>query len=288
MKVKYLILFAAGLLVLNVFAWQEVFKLNNPEYLQVYFFSVGQGDSQFIETPQGHQILIDGGPNSLVLEKLNKIMPFWDKTIDMVILTHPEKDHMSGLLDVLERYKVDYFIWTGVIKNNAENKILAEILEDLKEKPDSIKIINAYAGIKIKAGDAQMEIIYPLENLVGQEIKDANNTSIVGRLAYRENSFLFTGDISSVIEKKLAGLYNLKSDVLKVAHHGSKYSTSDLFLRAVKPNIAIIGVGKNSYGHPTQEVLNRLMNFGSKIFRTDIDGDVKILSNGRELFFENK
>ena len=289
MKIRCLIFFVAGLLVLNVFAWQEVFELNNPAYLQVYFFSVGQGDSQFIETPQGHQILIDGGPNSSVLEKLNKTMPFWDKSIDVVILTHPEKDHMSGLLEVLKRYKVDYFIWTGVIKNNAENKILAELLDELikNSEKDPIKILNVFAGIKIKSGNAQMEIIYPFENLAGQEIKDLNNTSVVGKLDYGNISFLFTGDISSVTEKKIVGLYELKSDVLKVAHHGSKYSTSELFLQAVAPKIAVIGVGKNSYGHPTQEVLNRLANSGITTLRTDRDGDVKILSDGKNIKIKN-
>lgn len=286
MKARFLIFITIGLAVLNVFAWQEVFKLNNPAYLQVYFFNVGQGDSQFIETPQGHQILIDGGPNSLVLEKLNKVMPFWDKSIDAVILTHSEKDHMSGLLDVLKRYRVNYFIWTGAVKNNSENKILINILEDLKEKPSLTKIINAYAGIKIKLGSAYMEIIHPFENLVGQEIKDLNNTSIVGKLSYGATSFLFTGDISSSIERKLISLYSLKSNVLKVAHHGSKYSTSDLFLRAVEPKIAVISVGKNSYRHPTQEVLNKLANSDVIILRTDKNGDIKIISDGSNVIYE--
>ena len=109
MKKKYILLFAGFLLALNFFCWKEVFILSAPQYLKVDFLSVGQGDSEFIQTPTGDKILIDGGPDATVLEKLNNILPFWDKTIDVVIMTHPEKDHMTGLLDVLQKFHVKYF-----------------------------------------------------------------------------------------------------------------------------------------------------------------------------------
>lgn len=299
MKKITLILFAGLLLVLNIFAWQEVFVLNEPHYLKVHFLSVGQGDSAFIETPDNHQILIDGGPNSLVLEKINNIMPFGDKTIDVIILTHPEKDHMTGILDVLQRYKVDYFLHTGVFKNNAENKKLAQILDNLKKSKNVLagltqsqktKVMSISAGDKIKAGQVLIDVLSPLENLEGQELKEGanvNNTSVVNRVIYGINSFLFTGDIDIKTEKQLVNLYNLKSNVLKVAHHGSKYSTSDVFLQEVAPEFAVIEVGKNSYGHPTTEVLNRLENFGIQIKRTDKDGDIKFLSDGSIIKLEN-
>ena len=105
---------------LNIFAWAVVCDLSQPQLLEVTFFDVGQGDSIFIETPQGHQILIDGGPDTTVLEKLGKEMPFWDRTIDLIILTHPEHDHMSGLIEVLKRYKVENILWTGIIRDTAE------------------------------------------------------------------------------------------------------------------------------------------------------------------------
>lgn len=296
MQRKFILLFAGLLLALNFFAWQEVFVLNQPHYLKVYFLSVGQGDAELIETPQGHYILIDGGPNSLVLQKLNEYLPFWDKTIDVVILTHPEKDHMTGLLDVLQRYKVDYFMWTGVVKNDAENKKLAELLKEKSilsrqnilagflprgKKPDeSIKVITLSAEKEIIAGNVLIDVLSPLEKMEGLQPKDVNNTSLVARLEYGNRSFLFTGDIDSKTEKKLAELYELKADILKVAHHGSKYSTSDLFLNEVRPEYAVIEVGKNSYGHPTPETLNRLENFGIQIKRTDKDGDVQFLSDG--------
>ncbi|MCX6721505.1 MAG: MBL fold metallo-hydrolase, partial [Candidatus Staskawiczbacteria bacterium] len=298
MKRINILLAAVFLMALNVFAWQEVFVLTAPRLLKVDFLSVGQGDSEFIETPQGHQILIDGGPDSTVLGKLNSLLPFWDKTIDVVILTHPEKDHMAGILDVLQRYKVNYFLWTGVVKTDAENKQLAALLKEVStarspllaklSKTQPTKVLTVNAGEQIGAGDVLIDILFPFEDLAGKEIKNtSNDTCLVARLTYGKDSFLFTGDIDSAAEKEIAEKENIASDVLKIAHHGSKYSTSDLFLEAVKPKIAVIEVGKNSYGHPTTEVLNRLEKFGIQIKRTDKDGDVKLLSDGNKIKLEN-
>ena len=285
MKKKYVLIFTGLLFVLNVFAWQEVFYLSGKQNLKVNFLAVGQGDAVFIETPEKFQILIDGGPDSTVLSKLQKIMPVFDRSIDVVILTHPEKDHLTGLIDVLQRYKVDYVLWTGAVKNSAEYKKWVEILN--KKQKEKTKIITAFSGMKIKAGRVLIDTLFPFENLQGKEFKNtSNDTCIVSRLVFGSNSFLFTGDITSKAEKALANSYelaSLKSDVLKVAHHGSKYSTSDLFLQNVKPKIAVIEVGKNSYGHPTPETLQRLEKFGIKTFRTDKDGDVKIESNGKNI-----
>ena len=122
------IYFLIFLIIINAVIFYSLYYFNNDKMI-VSFLDVGQGDSAFIETPEGHQIIIDGGPNSVLLQKLAEKMPFWDKSIDLVILTHPEKDHMAGLLDLLQRYKVDYFLWTGVVKNDAENKKLLSILE---------------------------------------------------------------------------------------------------------------------------------------------------------------
>jgi len=301
MQRKYILLVAGFLVALNVFCWKEVFDLSAPRYLLVDFLDVGQGDAVFIETPQGHQILIDGGPNSSVLAKLAELMPFWDKTIDLVILTHPEKDHMTGILDVLQKYKVSYFLWTGVIKNDAENKKLASILDEIQtpksnfllaalNQSSATKVLIASAGEEIKAGDVLVDILFPVENLEGQDLKNsANDTSIINKIVYGENSFLFTGDIGSGTEKELVSSgKDIVSDVLKVAHHGSKYSTSDLFLQTVSPKYAVIEVGKNSYGHPTPEVLQRLEKFGIKVLRTDRDGDIKFICDGFSLFQNKK
>jgi competence protein ComEC len=180
----------------------------------------------------------------------------------------------------MQRYKIDYFLWTGVVKDDAENKKLTNLLES-----QQINVVTASSGQRIKAGDVFIDILYPFNNLAGQEMKNtSNDAGVVNKIIYGKDSFLFTGDISSTVEKKLVNSgENIKSDVLKVAHHGSKYSTSDLFLKNVKPEYAVIEVGKNSYGHPTPEVLNRLKNFGIKVFNTYIDGDVEFISDGKTI-----
>lgn len=279
---------AGFLLALNIFAWQEVFALAEKRDLKVEFLDVGQGDSVFIETPEGHQILIDGGPGSAVLEKLAKNMPFWDRSLDLIILTHPESDHMQGLMDVLQRYNADYFLWTGVVRYTPEYKKLVEILD--KKKNSKIKIVTAESGQRIKAGEAtaswRIDILYPFENLGGKAIeKTSNDACVISRLVFGSNSFLFTGDMSSGLEKDLASSKTgLVSDVLKVAHHGSKYSTSDLFLKSVSPKIAVISVGAdNSFGHPTPETLQKLKNYDIKTLRTDQSGDIEILSDGKNI-----
>lgn len=286
MRKKFFVSLALFLFVLNILVWQEVFVLSQPKYLKVNFLSVEQGDSEFIETPEGHQILIDGGPGSAILEKLNFLMPFWDKTLDLVILTHPEKDHMQGLLEVLKSYKADYILWTGVKKTAPEYNEWILTLENQKKM--GAQIIIADPGKKIILGSVEIDDIYPFENLNGKEFKNTSNDScIVSRLIYGANSFLFAGDIDSAAEKEIIEKENVKSDILKVAHHGSKYSTSDLFLQNIMPKLATIEVGKNSYGHPTQEVLNRLANFGIKVLRTDKNGDIKFLSDGINIKIEN-
>jgi competence protein ComEC len=286
----YLLIFV--LICLNFFAWKEVFYLLQPRSLEVRFLNVGQGDSALIVTPQNHQILVDGGPGSAVLEKLAGKMPFWDRSLDLIILSHPEKDHMQGLIEVLKRYKADYILWTGVKKLDPEYFVWLSVLE--QQQKMGAKIIIAQFGQEIRAGGVFIDVLYPFENLVGKELKDtSNDAGVVAKIIYGRNSFLFIGDISIKAENQLinwAGVGDLpafnvlKSDVLKVAHHGSKYSSSEEFLNAVKPEFAIISVGKNSYGHPTTETLSRLQSASSQIFRTDQQGDILFISNGQNLF----
>ncbi|XOB46203.1 MAG: ComEC/Rec2 family competence protein [Candidatus Nealsonbacteria bacterium] len=268
------------LFCVNIFAWSVVYDLNKPQFLEVSFFDVGQGDAIFIETPNNYQILIDGGPTSAVLEKLGKEMPFWDRTIDLIVLTHPEHDHIAGLLEVLKRYKVDFILWSGVLKDTGEYKEWKKLIED-----EDVKTKIAKIGQKILTPKIFFDVLYPFEDLEGKEVKNTNNTSIALRLVFNNNSFIFTGDLYKSIEKKLVDreLY-LNSDVLKVGHHGSKTSTSEKFLEEVNPEITVISVGKeNSYGHPHPEVLDILDKYDIKVLRTDRDGDIKIFSDGENL-----
>lgn len=284
---KKIILFIAGfLLILNIYAWQEVFAFMSPALLKVDFLSVGQGDSFFITTPGMQNILIDGGPDSTVLEKLGEYMPFWDKEINLVILTHPDSDHVTGLIDVLQKYKVDNIMWTGISRDGSTYQQWLNVIA--KQKKMGAKIIIAQSGEEVKAGNVYINILNPLDSLDGKYFKDDNDTGVVSRLIYGKISFLFSADITSKEEQKLISeKFNLQSDVLKVAHHGSKYSTSDIFLAAVAPKIAVISDGKNnSYGFPTVDVLQRLENFGIKVFRTDEAGDVKFVSDGNNIYLK--
>ena len=287
MKKKYLLFFVGFLFVLNIYAWQEVFVLASEDnLLKVYFLDVGQGDSQFIITPENHQILVDGGPTSAVLEKLQNLMPFSDRTIDLVILTHPEKDHMQGLIEVLQRYRIKNILWTGVVRDTPEYQQWISALAEEQEQGAEITI--AELGQKITAGNVLINILNPMENLTGKELKNNNDSSIVLNLVFNESNFLFTGDISNQAEKEIIGRTGLPitAEVLKVSHHGSKYSTSNEFLENVKPKIAVISVGKNSYGHPTPETLQKLENFGIKVLRTDTKGDIEIVSDGNNIIIK--
>jgi len=257
------------LILANAFVWQALFNLERNQSLEVTFFDIGQGDAIFIETPYKHQILIDGGPNSMILEKLAGEMPFGDKTIDLIILTHPDKDHITGLLSVLESYNVERILWTGIIRDTSRYDKWKELIEK-----ENAEIIIANNSQKVKIGKVSLDILYPFKSLEGEEIKDSNDTSIVSRLVYGNDSFLFTGDATKVLENKIISYYELNSDVLKVSHHGSKTSTSQEFLENVLPNIAVISCGKdNPYKHPHEIVLKNLEEFGIKILRTDQNGD---------------
>ncbi len=285
-KTKIFFILVSLLFFSNIFVWQIVFGLSNHQYLEVNFFDVGQGDAIFIETPLKQQILIDGGPNSQILEKLGREMPFWDRTIDLVILTHPEKDHLFGLLEVLKRYKIKNILWTGVVRDTAEWEEWSKLI---KEENANIRIAEAGEQVILKKNSQPIfiDILYPEENLEGEISEDSNDTSIVGRLVFAKNSFLFTGDINRGAEEKLLqerekGIL-LNSNVLKIAHHGSNTSSSEQFLEKVSPLIAVIPVGENSYGHPTEELLARLNNFGIEILRTDKDGDIKFISDGNNI-----
>tara|TARA_Y100000310_G_C20654676_1_gene801364 strand:+ start:346 stop:1209 length:864 start_codon:yes stop_codon:yes gene_type:complete len=281
-KNKKVIFTICLLLLFNIIVWIISYNLKQ-DYLELTYFDIGQGDSIFIETPQGHQILIDGGPSSTILEKLENEMPFYDRTIDLIVLTHPEHDHYFGLLEVLKRYEVENVLWTGVIRDTAEYTEWIDLLE--KEQAN---IVIAQQGQRIvlqKDPLIFIDILYPFENLEGQEVKQANDTSIVAQLYFENTSFLFTGDIGKKQELEIIDQNNdLETDVLKVGHHGSNTSSSIEFIQATNPDIAIIQVGKdNSYGHPTPEVLARFKESGIDVLRTDLIGDIKIISNGNKI-----
>jgi competence protein ComEC len=277
---KQSVLILGFLFLANLAAWQAVFYFHfSAEKLEAVFFNVGQGDAIFIKTPQGHQVLIDGGPDAAILEKLSREIPFWDRDLDMVILTHPDKDHLFGILEALKKYKVENIVWSGLAEENtAEFKEWQKFKAE--ESREGAKEVKVSAGQRIIAGSAAFSVLYPFSGQKKTKSED-NEDSLALRLDFKDNSFIFCGDIGFYEEQKITETSeNVSAQVLKVAHHGSKYSTSQTFLDKVSPRFAIIQVGKNSYGHPAKEVLTRLQKSGINTLRTDVNGDIKVIADG--------
>ncbi|MCX6737944.1 MAG: MBL fold metallo-hydrolase [Candidatus Parcubacteria bacterium] len=271
------------LIVLNVFSWAVVWEINKEKGLEVCFFDVGQGDSIFIESPQGQQILIDGGPDNSVIKKLESRMPFWDRTIDLVVLTHPDNDHLFGLIEVLRRYEVKNILWTGV---NSDSAIFKEWQKAVEK--EGAKIWIAKQGLRIEMSKLQFfDTIYPFESLDNRTVNNLNDTSIVLMLDSNGERVLLPGDISTQVEKLLIEKnISIKADVLKVAHHGSKYSSSEDFIKTVDPDIAIISVGENNlYGHPSPDILARLEDFGINILQTSKQRNICLIQEKNKPFY---
>lgn len=269
-----LILIMIFLVVFDFFIWGLILFEPVNKNLQVYFLDVGQGDSELVILPNGPKVLIDGGPNNKVINELASVLRPTDRYIDLILLSHPQTDHFTGLIDVLKRYQVGVFIfngrsgtvdsWSKLIKVIKENKIPAVVLA---------------AGDKIHYLNSQFNFLLPDKNFI--ENTDLNETTLVSLLQSQNSKILFTGDIDAKIEDYLIRKYDLDIDVLKVSHHGSKFSSGEKFLSNISPKIAVIEVGKNSYGHPTKEVLKNLASVGAQIFRTDKDGTIKLLINNQ-------
>ncbi len=258
-----LICFVVGLFI-QWFQAPEVYSKN--ETMTVWVFDVGQGDSILI-TSGSEQVLVDGGPSSSVLEKLEMAMPFWDREIELIVSTHPHADHVTGLNYVLDRYLVDRIWTTGQEYSTGVFKRFQEISNDI-----IVKSGNKYY---FKNG-ATLSVLWPNKSLEGQYLDDPNSGSIVLLLEYGDSSVLLTGDIGIKEEENI--LDNLPDiDVLKVAHQGSFTSTSIKFLEIARPEVAIISVGENDYGHPHGIILDRLTAIGANIFRTDQNGDISVI-----------
>jgi competence protein ComEC len=273
------IIFITVIFILNVFVWKEIIVTDQgSNILIVRFLAVGQGDAILIDDSHGNQILIDGGDGKKILEKLDKYLPFYDRTIEMIVLTHPDFDHLGGILKALESYEVENFLYSGIVSKDKSYQEFINLLE--REK---LKIIPAQTGQGvILANGASLNILYPDEAVNGIEVENANEYSVVTKLIFNDFSLLLPSDAGRRLEAHLLNSdLNLKSDILKIGHHGSKYSTHPLFFIRTNPEIAVISVGENRYGHPTQEVLNILKNILT--LRTDLSGDVTIKTDGKKM-----
>jgi len=266
----------------NILVWYVVFTEEGGGKLVVAFLDVGQGDSIFIQAPNGSQVLVDGGPNKSVLRELGKMMPFHDRSINMVIATHPDADHVGGLLPLLERFDVGAVLEPGV----ASDSSVYSIFESMVVEEGSEHIL-ARSGMNIVLDEGiYLEILFPDRSVAGLGTNDA---SIVAKLVYGETSFLFTGDSPQKIEKYLVSLdrENLDIDILKLGHHGSRTSTHKSFLEATTPEIAIVSAEKDSrYGHPHKEVMDLLAEFGIPAISTADRGTIVFESDGESVYIK--
>mgnify|MGYP001564315070 CR=1 FL=1 len=266
-----LILSLLFLILIGILLFFFFKKNNKQEFLKVVFLDVGQGDSIFIQAPNKKQILIDGGKDKKVLSKLASVMPFGDRSIDIIIGTHPDADHIGGLYHVIKNYKVGVLFEPG---STSESQIYKSLQKTIVDK--DIPHMQALRGTDIildKEKNIILKILYPDENPIGWE---TNDSSIIAMLSYGQTKVLLTGD--SPIEKELYLIkqaLSLKADILKLGHHGSRTSSSEVFLKTVSPDIAIISAGRdNSYGHPHTEVLSILNRLSLKYLETSKEGNI--------------
>ncbi len=261
-----------GLFALAIILSVVVLQGKN-EALSVVFLDIGQGDAILIS--QGsQQVLIDGGKDGkLLLEKLGRYIPFWDRNIETIIETHSDQDHIGGLVDVVSAYKVGSVMETKMQNDSQTFKKLEGMIAEA-----GIEKVEAKKDVAITfSNGSTLQILYPFESVIDINGKDTNMYSVVAKLTVGDNKFLFTGDLPTTQENELLDNgVDVNANFLKVAHHGSKYATSSYFLDQVRPVDAIISVGKNnSYGHQNQEVLQRLSAHRINTFRTDERGDVE-------------
>ncbi|MFO7679257.1 MAG: DNA internalization-related competence protein ComEC/Rec2 [Chloroflexota bacterium] len=272
--------FASLLAFLLVFNWSR----SQPDgLLHVAFLDVGQGDAIFIQTPSGRQILVDGGfYPSILNDQLGRQMPFWDRHLDLLIATHPDADHVAGLVEIFERYTIDQLLTDGA--ETGESGIYDALLAAAQENETALHV--AQAGEVIEIGDGvRLEVVHPGPHFNAQ---DRNNSSVSFRLRYGDFSLLLTGDAEEAGEEAmLAQGLPLAAQVFKAGHHGSHTSSSPAFLEAVRPQIIVVSAGVgNRFGHPHPEVLERAQAIGASVLRTDELGTIEVTTDGQTMWWQ--
>lgn len=269
------------LVIANVtIGWLLLFSPSHARELRVSFLNIGQGDSIFIEGPTGLKMLVDGGPDRSVLRELSKQLWPWDRHMDVLVETHPDKDHIEGLGDVLERYDVSNFLESGVPD---QTNVSRHVKDDVAKEKGLLHTIVKRGERLHLGGGAYADILFPDTDQSQQ--KDTNSGSVSLHVVYGTTSFMLTGDLPSTYEDHLVqisrGTHDLKSDVLKAGHHGSRFSTDSIWLNAVAPKTVVISAGKgNTYGHPAHDTIDRINRYGANIVSTIDSGTITFSSDG--------
>lgn len=243
--------------------------------VRVSFLDVGQGDSIFVRTPDDYFILIDGGPSASVIERLAEVMPRYNRTIDLILLTHPHADHVNGLVEVVKRFKVGGVLLVGTPSGNPFYVELLRLCNELE-----IPVYFGESARDLKVGSyLYIDVIWPVKSMLGVEFENLNNASLAVRVITPGKIFMLTGDAEEEQEREiLQSGFDLSADIFKAGHHGSKTASSPEFLEAVDPEVVVIqsGVG-NSFGHPHKETLGGFLERAIDIRRNDLEGRVDFI-----------
>lgn len=276
MKARIVVLLGLAVIVI----WAAAFSLPDKN-LHVVFCDVGQGDATLLVRGRT-QILIDGGPNSDVVNCLARYMPFFDKQIELVVLTHPHEDHFLGLISVLQRYSITYFVMG---EKGGEGKNYEELLTLVINKGIQIDEFATGDGLKLGKGGIliNFETLWPDSRIsLGMTNADPNSLSLVQLVRFGDFELLFTGDADVRLWKERLNSNLSSLEILKVPHHASRTALDQAWISIIRPSLAVVSVGKNSYGHPDKETLGLLTAAGVGIKRTDLDGDVEVVSDGKK------
>lgn len=277
MRISSKIIPALASLVILVIANLYIFQVSATtadNLNHVYFLDIGQGDATLIRTSSGENILIDGGPDTSIIDQLDRHIPFWDRSLDLVLLTHAHADHVTGLLKILPSYEVKNFWYTGA---EYDSQVYQDLIAGLNQRKIPISLVSQ--GDQAHFQDTTLTVVYP--TVISPTDPDPNAISLVSLVSIGDLDIAITGDIG--IDQEPYFVNQLGDiEVLKVAHHGSRSSTSDQFLDATSPEYGIISVGlDNSYNHPDPQLLSRLASHRVNIFRTDQDKTIHLSTDGQ-------
>jgi competence protein ComEC len=267
-------------LIISVFLSLSYYKLYSNNVLEVYYYDIGQGDSTMIKTPDNRYILIDVGLDITTMGRLGETMPYWINKIDIVIITHAHADHMAGLINLLNRIEIGTLVYNRQFsKSGALTNYIEELIEENKTEVISINSENDfYVGCCV-----YVDILWPNPQILFST-HDLNDSSISLLIQYKNFNSLFTGDLPQKYEEVIMHDINVDVDFLQVGHHGSKTSTSSSFIKKITPDFAIISCGlQNKFGHPHKDTIDTLDENNVKIYRTDLQGTVKVVYDGNEI-----